>query len=186
MHKYIQRLSGLLENLETTNKKGKATNTDAALNSCIKAILSCAASKGKVIFIGNGGSASIASHQAVDFWRNGKIKAISFNDASLLTCLSNDFGYEYVFQKSIRMFAEKKDVLIAISSSGKSKNIINAVKEARRIGCGIITLSGFSKANPLRKLGWVNFYINSNSYGLVEISHLAICHYILDTIIKQK
>ena len=90
---------------------------------------------------------------AIDFWKNGGIKAISFNDASQLTCLGNDYGYGYIFEKPIEMFAETGDVLIAISSSGKSENILRAAKCAYRKGCKIITLSGFEADNPLSGMG---------------------------------
>ena len=140
----------------------------------------------KIIFIGNGASASIASHQGVDFWKSGGMRAISFNDAALLTCVGNDYGYEYVFAKPLEMFAEKGDVLIAISSSGKSENIIRAVKKAVTKNCKVITLSGFKKANILSRLGDLNFYVPVQKYSHVEIIHHSIFHYILDIIIETK
>lgn len=142
--------------------------------------------KKKVLFIGNGGSAGIASHMAIDFWKNGGIKAIAFNDSSLLTCLSNDYGYEHVFAKPIEMFAEAGDLLVAISSSGKSKNILNAVESAKKKKCKIITLSGFKDDNPLKSKGDVNFYVPSLTYGSVEVLHQFICHYILDILMKTQ
>lgn len=138
----------------------------------------------KVIFIGNGGSAAIASHMAVDFWKNGGIKATAFNDSSLLTCLSNDFGYEQVFARPIETFAEAGDLLIAISSSGNSPNILNGVKAARERGLKIITLSGFKPENKLSSLGDLNFFVPSEEYGPVEVLHQFICHYILDICMK--
>ncbi|MBF0466414.1 MAG: SIS domain-containing protein [Nitrospirae bacterium] len=136
----------------------------------------------KVMFIGNGGSAAIASHMAIDFWKNGRIKATAFNDPSLLTCIANDYGYEFVFEKPIEMFADNGDVLIAISSSGNSKNILNGADMAVKKSCPVITLSGFKPDNPLRKKGGINFYVPSNVYGIVEVIHQYICHLILDTI----
>ena len=154
--------------------------SEQALESVIHLIGGLAKSKGKIIFIGNGGSAAIASHQAVDYWKNGKIRAIAFNDASLLTCVSNDYGYVHVFEKPIEMFAQSQDILFAISSSGKSENILRGVRAAQEIGSRVVTFSGFDKGNPLRSLGDYNFYVASHSYGLVEISHLTLSHYILD------
>jgi D-sedoheptulose 7-phosphate isomerase len=141
---------------------------------------------GKVFFIGNGGSAAIANHMAIDFWKNGRIPAVAFSDSSLLTCISNDFGYEKVFEKPIEFFAAKIDVLIAISSSGKSKNILNGVKVAQIKGSNIISLSGFDEDNPLRRRGVYNFYVPSHKYGYVEVIHQYICHWILDTIMFIK
>jgi D-sedoheptulose 7-phosphate isomerase len=140
-------------------------------------------SKGnKLMFVGNGGSAAIASHMAIDFWKNGRIKAAAFNDPSLLTCIANDYGYEHVFEKPIEMFAEKGDLLCAISSSGNSKNILNAADMALKKSCTVITLSGFNEKNPLRSKGDINFYVPSKIYGIVEVVHQHICHLILDTI----
>ena len=139
----------------------------------------------KVVIIGNGGSASIASHIVTDFVKNLNVPAISFSDSSLLTCLSNDLGYERVFSAPIALLGKKGDILFAISSSGKSKNILNAVSEAKRIGCFVIGFSGFSAKNPLRRLGNINFYVPSSSYGAVEITHLAICHAIVDILYKK-
>lgn len=139
----------------------------------------------KVIFIGNGGTAATASHQAVDYWKNGGMRAIAFNDASLLTCVSNDFGYEFVFERPIQMFADAGDVLVAMSSSGKSENILRGVRAGRTASCRIVTMSGFAPDNPLRAAGDINFYAPSCSYGHVEIAHLAISHAVVDFIIAQ-
>ncbi len=141
---------------------------------------------GKIIFIGNGGSASIASHMAEDYSKNGKLRAIAFNDASLLTCMANDYGYENMFSQALDIYADPGDMLIAISSSGKSPNIINACKKAKEMGLKIVTLSGFSPDNPLRKLGDSNHWVSSDSYGIVEITHLAILHGMLDTHCEDK
>lgn len=141
---------------------------------------------GKVIFIGNGGSAAISSHMSIDFWKNGNIPSMAFNDGAMLTCLGNDYGYDKVFEKPIEMFMKKEDVLIAISSSGKSQNILNGVKAADKVGGGIITLSGFGPDNPLRGLGSCNFYVPADKYGLVEIIHQYICHWILDSVLYNR
>jgi len=134
----------------------------------------------KLMFIGNGGSAGICSHMATDYSKNGNMRALAFNDGSMLTCLANDLGYENVFAKQIDMHGVEGDLLIAISSGGRSQNILNGVETARRRGCRVVTLSGFAADNPLRKLGDVNFHLASDQYGYVEIGHLAICHAILD------
>ena len=123
---------------------------------------------------------------STDYWKNGGIRAIAFNDSSLLTCISNDYGYKHVFEKPIEMFAEKGDILIAISSSGKSENILRGVQAARTSQCKVITFSGFKNDNPLRSMGDYNFYVPSPAYGPVEIIHLSICHCICDAIIQEK
>jgi D-sedoheptulose 7-phosphate isomerase len=135
------------------------------------------------MFIGNGASVAISSHMATDCWKNGGIRAVAFNDGSLLTCISNDYGYKYVFEKPIEMFADNGDILIAISSSGKSENILKGVHTAKSKECNVITLSGFKDDNPLSVMGDYNFYVPSQEYGPVEIIHHSICHSILDSII---
>ena len=134
----------------------------------------------KIIFIGNGGSAGIASHLAIDFAKNGNLRSLAFNDAAALTCLGNDLGYENVFAKQLEFHARPGDLLIAISSSGRSPNILNAVSMARACHCKVVTYSGFSEDNDLRKTGDTNFYVGSREYGFVEVSHMALCHAILD------
>ena len=138
------------------------------------------------MFIGNGASASIASHMSTDYWKNGDMRAIAFNDAALLTCLSNDCGYENVFGKSVEMFADEGDILVAISSSGQSESILNGVRAAKKLGVHVVTLSGFSLDNPLRRMGEINFYVPDSAYGSVEILHLSVCHCILDIIIMDR
>ena len=137
----------------------------------------------KIMFVGNGASAAIASHQAVDYWKTGGMRALAFNDAALLTCISNDFGYARVFEKPIEMFADAGDVLMAVSSSGRSENIVRAARTARQKGCRVITMSGFDRENPLGRLGDLNFYVASKSYGHVEVTHLSLSHCLLDTIV---
>jgi D-sedoheptulose 7-phosphate isomerase len=144
------------------------------------------ASGGKLMFIGNGASAAISSHQATDFWKNAGIRAMAFNDIAGLTCVSNDYGYEYVFEKPVSMFADPSDVLVAISSSGQSENILRGVSAAVAKGVNIITLSGFDRTNPLRSMGCVNFYVPSSHYGHVEVTHLSICHCMLDVSVQNQ
>lgn len=180
--KYFKDLHNLLQNLSVTDTNGEPILLDNGFNLIVKLILDLKNRNNKLIFIGNGGSASIASHMATDFLKNGGIPAIAFNDASLITCLSNDLGYENVFKKPLEMLANKSDMLISISSSGRSANILQATQAAKEKPCSIITLSGFDNGNPLRQLGDINFYVQSKSYGHVEIAHLAICHCLLDMI----
>jgi D-sedoheptulose 7-phosphate isomerase len=119
---------------------------------------------------------------ATDYSKNGNVRSLALNDSSMLTCLGNDLGYERVFAKQIELHARPRDLVIAISSSGRSANILSAVAAARAAKCAVVTLSGFTADNPLRGLGDINFYIASDRYGFVEIGHLTICHAILDFI----
>ena len=126
---------------------------------------------GKLILVGNGGSAAMASHVSVDLTKVAGVRAINFNEADLLTCFANDYGYENWVQKAIEFYADKNDLIILISSSGKSLNIINGANKAREMGLFVVTLSGFSPDNPLKKLGAVNLWCDSQSYNVVEMSH---------------
>ena len=126
--------------------------------------------------IGNGGSASIASHAAIDFLNVRKISAHTLHDAVALTCMANDYGYENVFSNIVKQTLKPMDILIAISSSGQSKNIIAAVETAKSNDSTVITLSGFKSDNRLRTTGDINFWSNSNDYGIVEIVHQFILH----------
>jgi len=178
-------LTNLLSNIETTDSGRKAIDLHKGISQVIKLISRQSKKGNKMIFIGNGGSASIASHVATDFLKNLRIPSLAFNDGSLLTCLSNDLGYERVFSVPIDVLAKKGDIIFAISSSGKSKNILNAASSAKKKGCFVVSLSGFARHNPLRSMGNLNFYTPSSSYGAVEIAHLAICHAIVDILYKR-
>lgn len=178
-------LVNLLSAIEATDSNHRSIDCHEALTRVVRAVMSCCQKGNKVLFIGNGGSASIASHMATDFLKNLNIPALAFNDGSLLTCLSNDLGYERTFATPIKILANKGDMLFAISSSGRSDNILKAVAQARKNGCLVICLSGFSSRNPLRRKGDVNFYAPSSSYGDVEIAHLAICHTITDILYSR-
>jgi D-sedoheptulose 7-phosphate isomerase len=140
---------------------------------------------GKIFILGNGGSAAIASHQAYDYWKNGKLRVMAFNDSSLLTGSANDFGYQDVFTKALEMFATKQDIVIAISSSGQSANIVNAAKKAKEIGCYAVTFSAFKHDNPLRSSGDANLYLDTAVYGFAELGHETILHSILDFHIEK-
>lgn len=179
------KLSNLFLKIQATNFKRGSINLEKAIMQVCELILRQNRKGRKVVIVGNGGSASIANHIVTDLVKNLKIPALSFSDSSLLTCLSNDLGYEKVFSAPISVLAKRGDILLAISSSGKSRNILNAVAQSRKKGCFVISFSGFSANNPLRRSGNINFYVPSSSYGAVEIAHLALCHAIVDILYKK-
>jgi D-sedoheptulose 7-phosphate isomerase len=164
----------------TTARAGAPLSAPEAFQRVIEWARHAHAVGNKLMFTGNGGSAAIASHMAIDYTKNGNLRSLAFNDGSSLTCLGNDLGYENVFAKQIEMHARSGDLLIAISSSGKSANILRGVETARRLGCDVVTLSGFRADNPLHQLGDINFYVPADEYGFVEITHLSLCHAVLD------
>ena len=139
------------------------------------------------MIFGYGGSAAIASHVSVDLTKNANIRSVNFNEADLITCFSNDYGYERWIEKAIDFYAESKDVLILISSSGKSPNMINACKAARNKKISkIITFTGHNKDNQLSKLGNINLWIDSKAYNFVENTHQIWLLTIVDLIIGNR
>ena len=149
---------------------------------CVRKVKS---SNKKVIIVGNGGSAAIASHVSVDFTKAAKVRSINFNESDLITCFGNDYGYENWVKEALKAYTDSGDLIILISSSGKSPNIVNAALYCNEIGLDLITLSGFDSNNPLKSLGKINLWADSNSYNIVEMAHhiwlLAIVDYIIDT-----
>lgn len=154
-------------------------NSQAFLSDFERSILILGQVK-RIFFIGNGGSNSICSHMYEDYAKIGGYQTFAFSDAALITCFANDYGYDQAMKEWLKIYIEPGDLLIAISSSGNSPNIINAASLAKEKGAKLITLSGFSGDNKLRKTGDVNFYIDSNSYGVVECFHQVILHGLLD------
>jgi|TARA_B100000787_G_scaffold86360_1_gene63693 D-sedoheptulose 7-phosphate isomerase len=145
----------------------------------------CSKRKGRVVFFGNGGSAAIASHLSVDLNKNAKIQSISFNDPGIITCYANDFGYKNWISKTIELSLTNKDVVVLISSSGKSLNILNAAKYAKKKNIQTITLSGMSKKNNLKKMGLINFWVDSKSYNIIETAHQFYMMAVIDLIIGK-
>ncbi len=138
---------------------------------------------GKLIFAGNGASASIANHASLDFTKQGKVNSVNFNESAFITAFANDYGYESWVQKALEFYANDNDVVVLISSSGTSKNIVNAAKYAKKRGLKIITFTGFSDRNPLKMAGDINFWLDCKAYNIIEGIHqlwlLSICDLII-------
>lgn len=177
---YFRAIAALGESTEACGADGIPVSLADAVEWSVAAVGLAKQQRGRIYFIGNGGSAGVASHMAIDWMKNGGFDATAFNDGALLTCLANDLGFDQVFALPLSRNARPGDVLIAISSSGRSPNILNATRAAKDAGARVITLSGFAPDNPLRISGDMNFYVPSSLYGFVEIAHLTICHGLLD------
>ncbi len=184
--RYYQNLWNVIAEIQVSDQQGNLPNFYEGIAKAGELLVSHSSSGKKVMFIGNGASAAISSHMAADYSKNGGMRAIAFNDSALLTAVSNDLGYQHVFEKPIEMFAEESDILVAISSSGRSENVLRGVRMARKKGCSIMTFSGFSAENPLRTSGDLNFYVPALKYGPVEVIHHSICHCILDVIMETR
>ena len=141
-------------------------------------------SKKKIIICGNGGSAATASHVAVDLTKNAKIKSVTFNEYDLITCFANDYGYEKWISQSINFYAEKGDILVLLSCSGNSKNLVNANKAAIKKGLKIISLTGCKKNNKLNSIrSNLRIWVDSKEYNIIEIIHHMILLFIIDNLI---
>jgi len=127
---------------------------------------------GKILLAGNGASASISSHLAVDFSSQAGVRAMAFNDANLITAFANDCGYENWIVKALKIYADPKDLLILISSSGRSANVVLGAQYAKKIGIPVVSFTGFDKDNPLGTLVDLNFWVDSRSYNIVECVHM--------------
>jgi D-sedoheptulose 7-phosphate isomerase len=168
----------LIEKAEITNYDGISMECEKGIQDNLIMLGKLRDRGGNLFLIGNGGSAGVVSHILTDFINVNKLNARTLHESTLLSCMSNDYGYENSFSEPLSTLAREKDLLIAVSSSGRSKNIRNAVKSMKEAGGYAITLSGFSQDNPLRSMGDLNVWLDSNSYGLVEIGHLFYLHYL--------
>jgi len=159
------------------------TNVEQQLIQMKQLMLQIKKSRKKVIIAGNGGSATLASHVAVDFTKQGGIRTVNFNEPDLITCFANDYGYEKWVAKAVEFYGDEGDLLILISSSGKSKNMIYAAETAKDMHIEIVTFTGFETSNPLKQLGKLNFWLDSRAYNIVENTHqiwlLMVCDLII-------
>ena len=163
-----------------TGSNGNSLDAELGIEKILEELQLTKKSGKRVFIIGNGGSAAVASHTVTDFLNKGKLSASTIHEPALLTCMTNDYGYEEAFTRILSTVAGKGDVLFAISSSGQSVNIHNAVKRMQELEGTVISLSGFRYDNPLRLLGDLNFWIDSTDYGVVEMGHLFLLHHIAD------
>lgn len=175
-----QQFSALLDSCEINGKDGSSLGIEPGINAVLKMLVHARNNGGSVYVIGNGGSAAVASHAVIDLINVAKLRAFTLHEPSVLTCIVNDYGYENAYSRLLAHMARPEDVLIAISSSGRSKNICNAAAQVVNNGGSVITLSGFMHDNPLRSLGDVNIWLDATDYGLVEIGHQFILHNMSD------
>lgn len=158
----------------------KVVEETEALQYALRLLALTRLQKGIVYVIGNGGSAGIASHFSNDLMKALQVPSQTLYDTNLVTCISNDLGYDQVFSYPLERLLRPQDLLVAISSSGKSSNIINAAQVALSRKIPLITLTGFTAQNPLRAIGDLNFWIDRTDYGLVETSHFFLLHTLID------
>jgi D-sedoheptulose 7-phosphate isomerase len=134
----------------------------------------------EVHLVGNGGSAAVVAHAQNDFVKAAQTRARVHQDFPLQSAYANDCTYAVAWAKSLEVLMRPHDVLMAVSSSGESASILNAVEAARKRQAMVMTFSGFESTNRLRQLGDLNFYVPSSDYGYVELTHAALLHYVTD------
>ena len=182
---HVQSLTRLLGGLVFTQRDGTDIGQDAGFAEWADVTLRLRERRGTVYMIGNGASASMASHFAADLAKNGRLHTQVFSDLSLITAISNDMGYEHVFAEPLRRRGQRGDLLVAISSSGRSPNILAAIDVADELKISVVTLTAKDAANPLRKRGDLNLYVPATTYGLAETAHAAALHWWMDLIQLQ-
>ena len=183
---YFQKVFELLSATQVTGHEGKKLTLDEGGEQAAQVILSLLANSNKAMVIGNGGSAALASHTHNDLCKSVGVPSLVFTEVPLLTALTNDNGYVVAFEQQLALWAKPGDLLIAISSSGRSENILRAVQVSLSRDCHVITLSGFQADNPLRALGEINFFTPVEDYGYVESAHAVLLHFITDRAITLK
>ncbi len=178
----ISNLTSCLNSLSAQDDSGCAIDTDLAFSKWTNETIKVRKKRNTVYLIGNGASASMSSHTAADLAKNGKVRTEVFTDLSLITAIANDYGYEDVFAEPLRQRMCAGDILVAISSSGESSNILSAVQTATALGGFVVTLSAMRQNNILRESGGLNFYVPARTYGIAETCHAAILHCWIDNI----
>ena len=186
LHSRMEEFSKVIYAGRFTDAIGDELSIEAGVEKFIDKLKQTKDLGNRIFVIGNGGSAGVASHVVTDFINKGGLCASTLHDPALLTCMANDYGYENAFAQILSTLAHKGDVLIAVSSSGQSANIHNAIHLMQKTGGTIISLSGFKKNNPLRSLGSLNFWLDSNDYGFVEMGHFFLLHHIADRVASVK
>lgn len=182
--RHIDSVSECLEALKVTDRDGFPLEAEGGFALLCDMTFSLRRARGTVFLVGNGASASMASHVAADLAKNVHLRTEVFSDLSLLTAIANDMSYEHVFAEPLRRRMCPGDMLVAISSSGNSPNVLAAALEAERLGGTVVTLSAMGQENSLRKMGSLNFYVPGTTYGLAESCHATILHYWIDHMVE--
>jgi D-sedoheptulose 7-phosphate isomerase len=181
-HQNITNVYQLLESLTVLDSEGNYLDADEAFARLTESTFQVHSKDATIYFLGNGASASMASHFAADMAKTGGVRTMVFTDLSFLTAFANDLSYEDVYAEPLKLYMKREDMVVAISSSGNSPNILRAVVQAKELGGTVITMSAMDGDNAIRKLGDLNFYVAAKTYGLAETAHAAILHFWMDLI----
>lgn len=177
---YAKECYDALGMMEITDGQGIHIDQEEGMEQWIDLTRKINGSNHTIFFVGNGASAMMAGHMSADSTKNGGMKSMFLSETSLVTAVSNDISYDEVFAFPLNRFAKENDMLIAISSSGNSKNIVRAIETAKEKGMSVVTLTGLKDNNKSRQMGDINIYLPGKTYGIVEVCHQAILHCWLD------
>ncbi len=183
---YIRELTEVMYHIEVSRNNGKTINKyEEVIQSLLQTFYRHKERQSRLFFLGNGGSAAIASHMTADFMKNGGMNTCSLYDYAVMTCMGNDYGYEYIFSKPLEFLLKEGDLVVAISSSGNSQNIINAIMVAKEKKAEVMTFTGFRPHNRARQLADISLYVPCGKYGMVESIHNLILQQIVDMIMER-
>ena len=185
-NKYVDELMGKLEATEIWfGKYHKADSYNEGIDALLNLFTKHKENQTQLFFVGNGGSSAIASHMTADYMKNGGMNTYSLYDNAVTTCMGNDYGYEYIFSRPMEFLVHENDLVVAISSSGNSMNIVNAIETSKKRKANVITFTGFKADNKSKQLGDINVYVPSEKYGIVESIHNLILQQIVDMIMER-
>lgn len=176
----MQSAAAALRDLAVTDRDGAPLTPAEGFQRWIALTRERHAGARSIYLAGNGASATLASHFAADACKNGGLSATTFNDPALLTATANDVAFDEVFALPLSRIGRAGDLLIVISSSGNSPNILKAIETARSIAATVVTLTARSADNRARQSGDLNFYVPAPRYGWAECAHQLLLHYWLD------
>lgn len=179
----VAELTTIMRALSVRDKDGREHGS-AGLQDWVERTLDLCRRGGCAFFAGNGASASMASHFSADIAKNARLRSMVFTDPALLTCVGNDLCYEDIFAEPLSWHLRPGDMVVLVSSSGNSPNVVKAARRARELGGGIVTLSAMQPGNSLRALGDLNIYVPAQSYSYAETSHAAILHHWVDAVVR--
>ena len=182
----IENFGHVIATTHCSDSKGHALEIEQGMSLAMQWLQESLKKRASIYIIGNGGSAAVASHAQIDFLNVANLRAKVLHEPSVITCMANDYGYENAYTQLLEIMLNPGDLLIAISSSGKSKNICQAVEKTKACDAIVITLSGFKTDNPLRQLGDLNYWLDSKDYGFVEVGHQFILHNLSDRFMFAK
>ena len=179
---YCEAHDTALAKLEITSLNGEEISHDRGFGDLCNLSAELAEKACQKYFVGNGASAAFANHMALDWSKNGGVPSHAFSSSPLLTAMGNDLGFDEAFSAPLGYYAKEGDLLVTISSSGNSANIIKSIEVAREKGMGVVTFSGLQPNNQSRKMGDLNFWVNSSSYNHIENVHQILLLSIVDLI----